>query len=134
MNSRVEWLTRFNHLKDDNIKYAASQHESAVPVGSETPPLLPDPRIDAVGYLRSLAAVRERSSMLKLKASKSGYHFKDNMLEVSQTVGAKSDLAVDGCSEPSNSGLYDAVLLNSKRIGHGFSLLKHPMVASELKN
>ncbi|KAF2797534.1 Metallo-dependent hydrolase [Melanomma pulvis-pyrius CBS 109.77] len=35
-------------------------------------------------------------------------------------------LDTGGSTEPSNSNLYDACLLQSKRIGHGFSLLKHP--------
>ncbi|KAF1999948.1 Metallo-dependent hydrolase [Amniculicola lignicola CBS 123094] len=35
-------------------------------------------------------------------------------------------LDTGGSTEPGNSNLYDSVLLESKRIGHGFSLMKHP--------
>lgn len=38
-----------------------------------------------------------------------------------------------GSKEPGNSNLYDAVLLRSKRIGHGFSLLKHPRLVEKFK-
>lgn len=32
-----------------------------------------------------------------------------------------------------NSNLYEAVTLNSKRIGHGYSLVKHPLLIEEFK-
>lgn len=38
-----------------------------------------------------------------------------------------------GSKNPANSNLYDAVLFNAKRIGHGFSLLKHPVLVEEFK-
>jgi adenosine deaminase CECR1 len=38
-----------------------------------------------------------------------------------------------GSKDPQKSNLYDAVLLNAKRVGHGFSLLKHPLLVDEFK-
>lgn len=32
-----------------------------------------------------------------------------------------------------NSNLYEAVALNAKRIGHGYSLMKHPVLVEEFK-
>lgn len=42
-------------------------------------------------------------------------------------------LDTGGSKDPANSNLYDAVLLKSKRIGHGFSLVKHPHLIEEFK-
>jgi adenosine deaminase CECR1 len=45
----------------------------------------------------------------------------------------ESLLDTGGSKDPANSNLYDAVLLNAKRVGHGFSLLKHPFLVEEFK-
>ncbi|KAF1832643.1 Metallo-dependent hydrolase [Decorospora gaudefroyi] len=42
-------------------------------------------------------------------------------------------LDTGGSGDPQNSNLYEAVLLNSKRIGHGFSLMKHPHLVEKFK-
>ncbi|KAF2190180.1 Metallo-dependent hydrolase [Zopfia rhizophila CBS 207.26] len=42
-------------------------------------------------------------------------------------------LDTGGSKEPSNSNLYDAVVLKSKRIGHGYSLMKHPHLIEHFK-
>ncbi|KAF2031189.1 Metallo-dependent hydrolase [Setomelanomma holmii] len=42
-------------------------------------------------------------------------------------------LDTGGSSDPHNSNLYDAVVLNSKRIGHGYSLMKHPHLTEAFK-
>ncbi|KAF1921426.1 hypothetical protein BDU57DRAFT_526265 [Ampelomyces quisqualis] len=42
-------------------------------------------------------------------------------------------LDTGGSSDPKNSNLYDAVVLESKRIGHGFALMKHPLLVEKFK-
>ncbi|KAF1957816.1 cat eye syndrome critical region protein 1 [Byssothecium circinans] len=42
-------------------------------------------------------------------------------------------LDTGGSKDPHNSNLFDAVALNSKRIGHGFSLLKHADLVEHFK-
>ncbi|KAF2873605.1 hypothetical protein BDV95DRAFT_348410 [Massariosphaeria phaeospora] len=52
---------------------------------------------------------------------------KQNNLEIPFLFHAGETLLdTGGSNKPENSNLFDAVALNSKRIGHGFSLLKHP--------
>ena len=38
-----------------------------------------------------------------------------------------------GTDNPDNSNLYDALLLNAVRVGHGYSLMKHPMLIERFK-
>ncbi|PSN66413.1 Metallo-dependent hydrolase [Corynespora cassiicola Philippines] len=42
-------------------------------------------------------------------------------------------LDTGGSKDPSNSNLIDALVLDAKRIGHGFSLMKHPVLVEKFK-
>ena len=42
-------------------------------------------------------------------------------------------LDTGGSKDPDNSNLFDVVLLNAKRIGHGYSILKHPELIAAFK-
>nr|POE49199.1 adenosine deaminase cecr1 [Quercus suber] len=42
-------------------------------------------------------------------------------------------LDTGGSADPQNSNLYDAVLLEAERIGHGYALLKHPLLIERYK-
>jgi adenosine deaminase CECR1 len=45
----------------------------------------------------------------------------------------ESLLDTGGSNDPNKSNLYDAVALNSKRIGHGFALMKHPYLLEKFQ-
>lgn len=45
----------------------------------------------------------------------------------------ESLLDTGGTTDPNNSNLFDAVVLDAKRIGHGFSLMKHPHLVEKFK-
>ncbi|KAF4308371.1 Adenosine/AMP deaminase [Botryosphaeria dothidea] len=42
-------------------------------------------------------------------------------------------LDTGGTKDPENSNLYESVLLNAKRVGHGFALTKHPKLIERFK-
>jgi adenosine deaminase CECR1 len=45
----------------------------------------------------------------------------------------ESLLDTGGTPDPENSNLYDCVLLNAKRIGHGNAILKHPLLMQQFR-
>ncbi|KAF1943731.1 Metallo-dependent hydrolase [Clathrospora elynae] len=58
----------------------------------------------------------------------------DNKLDIPFMFHAGETLLdTGGSGDPSNSNLYDAVILKSKRIGHGFALMKHPHLIEKFK-
>jgi len=45
----------------------------------------------------------------------------------------ESLLDTGGSCNPENSNLYDSLLLHAKRVGHGYSLLKHPLLIEKFR-
>lgn len=64
--------------------------------------------------------------------------FQETCLESGQEIpflfhAGETLLDTGGSSNPKNSNLYDAVALKSKRIGHGFALMKHPELVERFR-
>jgi adenosine deaminase CECR1 len=78
-------------------------------------------RPNHIGYYKEeLLAMVETCERLKIKIPFL-FHAGETLLDMG------------GSKDPENSNLYDAVLFNAKRIGHGYSLLKHPVLVEEFK-
>ncbi|KAI0571009.1 Cat eye syndrome critical region protein 1 [Pyrenophora tritici-repentis] len=71
-------------------------------------------------YIEELLAFRKTCEEMKLDIP--------FMFHAGETL-----LDTGGSEDPENSNLYDAVLLNSRRIGHGFALMKHPKLVELCK-
>ena len=73
-------------------------------------------------YAPLLVAFRETCKKLKLNIPFL-FHAGETLLD----TGGSAD------QNPDKSNLYDAQALDSKRIGHGYSLLKHPLLVEKYK-
>lgn len=78
-------------------------------------------RPNHIGFYRTqLVAFRETCKALNLDIP--------FMFHAGETL-----LDTGGSNDPTKSNLYDAVALNSKRIGHGFALMKHPLLVEKFR-
>jgi adenosine deaminase CECR1 len=81
-------------------------------------------RPNHIGFYREeLLAFQKTCDTIMLKGKKLEIPF---LFHAGETL-----LDTGGSDDPRNSNLYDAALLNSKRIGHGFALMKHPQLVEE---
>lgn len=61
------------------------------------------------------------------------FHAGETLLDTGGFMPLESDVEV-GFHNPDNSNLYDSLLLNAKRIGHGYALLKHPQLVQKYRD